>query len=72
MQISIQDAYAEACQVIGEQIVERRLLARAAPPEADEAASEAAAETPSDVPSPGDAVSEEQAPPKPADMRNQK
>ena len=27
MQISIQEAYAEACRVIGEQIVERRLLA---------------------------------------------
>lgn len=27
MQISIQDAYAEACKALGEQIVERRLLA---------------------------------------------
>ena len=26
MQISIQEAYAEACRVIGEQIVERRLI----------------------------------------------
>lgn len=28
MQISIQDAYAEACQALGEQIVERRLIGR--------------------------------------------
>ncbi len=28
MQISIQEAYAEACQALGEQIVERRLIGR--------------------------------------------
>lgn len=28
MQISIQDAYAEACQALGEQIVERRFIGR--------------------------------------------
>lgn len=29
MQVSLEQAYAEACRVIGEQIVERRLLAQA-------------------------------------------
>ena len=29
MQVSIQEAYAEACRVIGEQIVTQRLLAQA-------------------------------------------
>lgn len=29
MQVSLEEAYAEACRIIGEQIVERRLLARA-------------------------------------------
>lgn len=33
MQISIQEAYAEACRVIGEQIVERRFIASAQPVE---------------------------------------
>lgn len=36
MQVSIQEAYAEACRVIGEQIVTQRLLASAeAQPEPD-------------------------------------
>lgn len=28
MEVSIQEAYAEACQVIGEQVVQQRLLAQ--------------------------------------------
>ena len=33
MQVTIEEAYAEACRVIGEQIVTQRLLARAEQPE---------------------------------------
>lgn len=29
MQVTLEEAYAEACRVIGEQIVEKRMLARA-------------------------------------------
>lgn len=71
MHISFQDAYAEACQALGEEIVKSRLLARTESQQAAEAASEAAAETPGDVPSPGDAAGEKQATPKPSGMRKE-
>lgn len=31
MQVTLEEAYAEACRVIGEQIVQQRLLARSEP-----------------------------------------
>ena len=44
MQISIQEAYAEACAALGEQIVERRLMARAEAQRAVEVEAKVAAE----------------------------